>query len=85
MAVTFKMSLIVAVFTFICLSTNAYPSNSGAEVESTTEANDTVPQDLYVIKTVVYEVGILTDASNDTDNLNDTYTIAPNSPTNKNY
>jgi hypothetical protein len=46
MAVTFKMSLIVAVFTFICLSTNAYPSNSGEEVESTTEANDTVPQDL---------------------------------------
>ncbi|XP_017773274.1 PREDICTED: uncharacterized protein LOC108560303 [Nicrophorus vespilloides] len=31
-------------------------------------SNSTGPKDLYVIKTIVYEVGILTDASNDTSN-----------------
>ncbi|XP_019878833.1 uncharacterized protein LOC109606739 [Aethina tumida] len=41
-------------------------SSSEESLENSTETNSTGPQDLYVIKTVVYEVGILTDASNDT-------------------
>ncbi|KAK9710629.1 hypothetical protein QE152_g25911 [Popillia japonica] len=38
----------------------------------TTDTNGTA-KDLYVIKTIVYEVGILTDASNNTDNNTETH------------
>ncbi|KAI4470805.1 zinc finger protein [Holotrichia oblita] len=38
----------------------------------TTDTNGTA-KDLYVIKTIVYEVGILTDATNNTDNNTETH------------
>jgi len=68
---------LTVVFSFLLIAisaSNTTPTpkttESDESVETTTENfnNDTVPEDLYVIKTIVYEVGILTDAGNDTGN-----------------
>ncbi|RZC33250.1 uncharacterized protein BDFB_014022 [Asbolus verrucosus] len=70
MHITIRLFLCAAIFgVFAAASDESDPEN----VESSAESlNDTIPQDLYVIKTVVYEVGILTEAGNDT-NLNGTH------------
>ncbi|KYB28210.1 Uncharacterized protein F13E9.13, mitochondrial-like Protein [Tribolium castaneum] len=62
------MALKLLFLVAICLTRTVLCENSTENFNET----ETAPQDLYVIKTVVYEVGILTDAGNDT-NTNDTH------------
>nr|XP_023028252.1 uncharacterized protein LOC111516314 [Leptinotarsa decemlineata] len=52
-----------------------YPTEAIENIETTTVSNNTSEptQNLYVIKSVVYEIGILTDAGNDTIAGNETH------------
>ncbi|CAH0547215.1 unnamed protein product [Brassicogethes aeneus] len=58
----------------ICDNFKDNGNNTKEYLKNSTLAINGTSQDLYVIKTIVYEVGILTDASNDTDiPLNETH------------
>ncbi|KRT82287.1 hypothetical protein AMK59_3570 [Oryctes borbonicus] len=74
----FKMASVWKPFTFLTLflvcTCCALPISDSELAKNLTsdEANGTA-KDLYVIKTIVYEIGILTDASNTTDNETETH------------
>ncbi|KAF2893392.1 hypothetical protein ILUMI_12786 [Ignelater luminosus] len=70
-SVFFRVSLstLLVVHCLWALPIEQLPENI---TESLNNANGT-PHDLYVIRTIVYEVGILTDAGNDTDYSNETH------------
>jgi len=67
--------LVILIFNGLLLALPVIPkdeNNTEASSEYLNETNRTA-HDLYVIRTIVYEVGILTDADNDTDHSNETH------------